>query len=113
MKMIKQTVAAGKRLVFGGFEFHGPCEVDKEVADDVTPELLDEIPAPPEPPEVSKLLEAEGKVADPKTPQARSCDKTDCIFFSRVSRNSMPCCNCRNLTQGDYYTALQDCQSGR
>lgn len=56
MKTIKQTVKAGKRLVGHNpngpdYEWHGPCEVDIEVADDVIPELLDEKPAPPEPTE--------------------------------------------------------------
>ena len=61
MKTIKQIVPKGKRLVFGGFEFHGPCEVSKEVADDITPELLDEI-VEPEPPKVEQTSEMLTKV---------------------------------------------------
>ena len=52
MKTIKQTVARGKRLVVSDdkgiaqWEFHGPREVDREVPDNWTWELLDEKPGP-------------------------------------------------------------------
>ena len=58
MKKIVQTIPKGKRLLVscGGkdiYEFHGPCEVNREVPDEATWELLDELPGPT-PEEIAK-----------------------------------------------------------
>lgn len=51
------------------------------------------------------LKDGKYTVEDIKTevPEARSCIKTDCRFYSHSLTGGSPCSGCRYLTKGDFY----------